>query len=910
MMIARRGTMTAYNSTYCPYSDLIRSTDHERERHNNRYKLEMYHPVVIVTPVLIRVVTRITTSFIEENVTGRNMERAKVLPRGEPTEDGRCCFDTMKQKLMTEQEQKYHLSNERRKRRVQCTGFNYRRRRRCDEGSSYPNNVIANCLPLLLLLVNMILQNDFWLLSHGVHAGRVPADSSTSSSTDQNPKHPTIIENLWHKIQQATMKDHQTKRKNLVSAKEVISQASTAASHNQQLGKDTVLSTSQEDFIQKILSQATSATVTETTTEEEQKQQQQQLLLLQQQYTIQKHAIATKGQQRRQALYKYTTQQHYATLFLRNVMKYNHHTDAFFNTTESTSSSSSSSSSSWLSNEEMLAQQNEYNKTVWNMASEAFFTYTHTTANRNHQDYDNSIHNPQHSSVTNRVKIDRTSFLYDGLPPYPKSRQLLSKDLIRQMFQHGYDSYMYHAFPEYGEVCPLSCRPCTFSLVRIPALTLIDSLDTLLVFNNRTEFARSVERLRLLHTTSTTSSSLFAIDQNVSVFETNIRVLGGLLSAHQLALALHLDQPEQQTLSNNKEDGIILLSDIFDNDSTNIGTDFAPKVRFGSIDHTLDPVDRWWQNERKRLAEKEELEQDVNSSDESPEVCKESFDSSSMIDAITSPAVSVSPCDSASVLLQNCPTVLTSTKFPLQLSEAATCPTKNSTATTTTITTTSFATKIPVSDVWTYDGFLLELALDIGSRLLPAFTTPTGIPYGTVNLLYGVPNGETPIASLAGGGTLSIEFELLSRLTGDTRFGRAAKLASRALFRYRSHLDLFGKHIDIRTGTWAETLSGIGSNSDSFLEYLAKHYMLFPEDDDFWIMFKAAYAGVYNESRLGEWYADVDMNHGTSSGQSRRVFESLAAFYPGLQVQLGEIAPAARTLNSMSLQLWRLEFRS
>jgi hypothetical protein len=65
--------------------------------------------------------------------------------------------------------------------------------------------------------------------------------------------------------------------------------------------------------------------------------------------------------------------------------------------------------------------------------------------------------------------------------------------------------------------------------------------------------------------------------------------------------------------------------------------------------------------------------------------------------------------------------------------------------------------------------------------------------------------------------------------------------------------------------------------------------MLFPEDDDFWVMFKFAYAGVFNESRLGEWYADVDMNHGVSSGSGRRVFESLAAFYPGLQVLLPQI---------------------
>ena len=95
--------------------------------------------------------------------------------------------------------------------------------------------------------------------------------------------------------------------------------------------------------------------------------------------------------------------------------------------------------------------------------------------------------------------------------------------------------------------------------------------------------------------------------------------------------------------------------------------------------------------------------------------------------------------------------------------------------------------------------------------LLTAFSTETGIPYGTVNLLYGIPPGETSVASLAGGGTLSIEMELLSRLTGDERFGQAARLATRALWGRRSNnFDLLGKHIDVHSGQWRESLSGIG----------------------------------------------------------------------------------------------------
>lgn len=56
------------------------------------------------------------------------------------------------------------------------------------------------------------------------------------------------------------------------------------------------------------------------------------------------------------------------------------------------------------------------------------------------------------------------------------------------------------------------------------SLTLIDSLDTLAVMGNFTEFRRVVDIL--------IQKSNFDSDINVSVFETNIRIVGGLLGAH------------------------------------------------------------------------------------------------------------------------------------------------------------------------------------------------------------------------------------------------------------------------------------------------------------------------------------------------------------------------------------------
>ena len=365
-----------------------------------------------------------------------------------------------------------------------------------------------------------------------------------------------------------------------------------------------------------------------------------------------------------------------------------------------------------------------------------------------------------------------------SFPPMPPSRVESNIQLIKSMFQHAYDSYMYNAFPA-SELKPKSCKGGLFHLIRLPALTLIDSLDTLLLMKNYTEFARSVERLRALDLQMKSdpiwkgnleNGGLFAVNQNVSVFETNIRVLGGLLSAHQMA--------EVWT------EATVLIDEVFNEDRTEVligeqqSAQESSEINF-FIDNKIDLTPN-----------------------ETPSIYSELF----LGDQICT--------------------------FPPDFTYRNTTETRK------------------IQDYWSYDGYLLSLAHDIGRRLLPAFESKTGIPYGTVNLLYGIPHQETPIASLAGAGSLSVEMELLSRLTGDPSFGNAAKLASRALWLRRSpENSLFGKHIDVETGRWTETLSGLGSNSDSFYEYLLKHYILYPEDFDFFELFHDSYIGIFNNTR-------------------------------------------------------------
>ena len=306
------------------------------------------------------------------------------------------------------------------------------------------------------------------------------------------------------------------------------------------------------------------------------------------------------------------------------------------------------------------------------------------------------------------------------------------REAVRAMFIEAYDNYMRRAFPG-GELRPLTCRGGRFSLIEVPAVTLVDSLSTLAVLGNVTEFERATELLW-----NVTGGTL-NVDANVSVFETTIRLLGGLLSAHLFASSSDFFQSRQ-----------------------------------------------------------------------------------------------------------------------------------------------------------TYSGYLLTMARDLGERLLPAFETKTGIPYGTVNLMSGVPTGETAVASLAGSGSLTLEFAILTALTGDRRFQDRAVAAVLALYQRRSPADLLGKHIHALTGKWVEPLSGIGSNSDSFYEYLLKMYALFGIDD-FWTRYDAVSTAVKKHLTKGDWYTDVDM---FSVKARRQHFENLQAFWPGLQVATGEFLEASRSLNA------------
>ena len=74
--------------------------------------------------------------------------------------------------------------------------------------------------------------------------------------------------------------------------------------------------------------------------------------------------------------------------------------------------------------------------------------------------------------------------------------------------------------------------------------------------------------------------------------------------------------------------------------------------------------------------------------------------------------------------------------------------------------------------------------------IISAFNTSTGMPYGTVNLKYGVPEGETPVTCTAGVATFIVEFGSLSQLTGDPVFKNVAMRALEYLESTKSEIGL------------------------------------------------------------------------------------------------------------------------
>ncbi|CAF1047156.1 unnamed protein product [Didymodactylos carnosus] len=145
------------------------------------------------------------------------------------------------------------------------------------------------------------------------------------------------------------------------------------------------------------------------------------------------------------------------------------------------------------------------------------------------------------STKDNFTAIDNSSYYgkqYDKYLYFSTNERLRLLDESTKMFQFAYDNYMKYAFP-LDELDPIHCcgrgpdveKPDNININDVLgnySLGLVDSLDTLAVMGNTTEFQHAV-KLVIEHVR-------FNRNITIQVFEATIRVLGALLSAHLLII--------------------------------------------------------------------------------------------------------------------------------------------------------------------------------------------------------------------------------------------------------------------------------------------------------------------------------------------------------------------------------------
>ncbi|XP_040818860.1 endoplasmic reticulum mannosyl-oligosaccharide 1,2-alpha-mannosidase [Ochotona curzoniae] len=127
------------------------------------------------------------------------------------------------------------------------------------------------------------------------------------------------------------------------------------------------------------------------------------------------------------------------------------------------------------------------------------------------------------------------------------------------------------------------------------------------------------------------------------------------------------------------------------------------------------------------------------------------------------------------------------------------------------------------------DRIFLSKAEDFGRRLLPAFRTPSKIPYSDVNIGTGMarPPRWTSDSTVAEVTSIQLEFRELSRLTGVQTFREAAEAVSRHIHSLAGKKDgLVPMFISTHSGLFTHpNVFTLGARADSYYEYLLKQWI-------------------------------------------------------------------------------------
>lgn len=137
---------------------------------------------------------------------------------------------------------------------------------------------------------------------------------------------------------------------------------------------------------------------------------------------------------------------------------------------------------------------------------------------------------------------------------------------------------------------------------------------------------------------------------------------------------------------------------------------------------------------------------------------------------------------------------------------------------------------------FTGDRLFLEKAKYVADKLLPAFQTPTGIPYALVNVNtgvsknYGWASGGSSILSEFG--TLHLEFAYLSDVTGDSVYRERVQTIRSVLKDLEKPKGLYPNYLNPKTGKWGQHHMSLGALGDSFYEYLLKAWIQSGHEDE------------------------------------------------------------------------------
>ncbi|XP_017551280.1 mannosyl-oligosaccharide 1,2-alpha-mannosidase IA isoform X1 [Pygocentrus nattereri] len=130
-----------------------------------------------------------------------------------------------------------------------------------------------------------------------------------------------------------------------------------------------------------------------------------------------------------------------------------------------------------------------------------------------------------------------------------------------------------------------------------------------------------------------------------------------------------------------------------------------------------------------------------------------------------------------------------------------------------------------------------QKVLELGEKLLPAFSTPTGIPRGVINLgssgtswSWGWASAGSSI--LAEFGTLHLEFVHLSELSGNPIYTEKVANIRKLLDKIEKPHGLYPNFLSPVSGNWVQHHVSLGGLGDSFYEYLIKSYLMSDKTDE------------------------------------------------------------------------------